>query len=133
MAFTEFIFDHDEIKAKTEEYKAGLKANAGRDDFVKNAVETFLDRLKADKKRYRDYGPYWPALKSIMIKYDAIHGDNHWPDVASVYCGDSDEETVVMAEEFRSFYLSQYFLYSNQFELDGDSNEEWVCYDPDME
>lgn len=133
MAFTEFQFDREAVKEKTAEYKRNLKANTGRDDFVMNAVETFQQRLKKDRRRYRDYGPYWPAVKRILRKYDTVPGNIDWPDVAAAYCGENDAETLVMAEEFRSFYLDRYFLYTNNFLLDENDEAEWICFDPDYE
>ncbi len=93
------------------------------------------DHLKRHgASRYLDYGPYWPALKDIFLAQGLLTGSKH-PDreVAQSYCGKTAEETIVMAEMFRDFYRGHYFIGTNTFQLDGESEEPWRLYDADME
>ena len=133
MAYTEYLFDVPKIRKELTKKKASLKRNTGRTDFVAHAVEVIAERLARNPQRYLDYGPYWPALKSILLANRAIHGSEIEPEIASVYRGDSDEMTVMMAEVFRDFNLAHYLLYTRSWQLDGDSAEEWILEDRDIE
>lgn len=46
--------------------------------------------------------------------------------------GETDEETLIMADEFRTMYLKSNIVYANQFMLDAGSGF-WTLYDSDME
>jgi hypothetical protein len=54
------------------------------------------------------------------------------PVMKSVYKGDRPVETLVMAENFRTFYLSNFIVYSNQFLLDEESGNIESIVDSDM-
>lgn len=55
------------------------------------------------------------------------------PLVKKAYRGDSEVETLIMADEFRTAYLKANMIYTNQFLLDAASPDFWVLYDADME
>ena len=134
MAYTEFRFDGEGIKQLLKERKEALFSNTGSNDFTGNAVKAFTAHLKKDPRRYRDFGPYWPALKEALRNCGGeVRGGEVFPEIAKVYRGNSNEETFVMAELFSSFYLKNFFLYTNNFLLDVDDDSEWYLYDPDYE
>ena len=91
------------------------------------------DRLNKDPRRYRDYGPWWPALKIVMNRNGYSLGDQSDPLIARAYSFDEDVETLIAADEFRTTYLKTFIIYSNQFVLDSSSGEFWALYDSDME
>lgn len=133
MAFTEYLFDPEKIKAQVESRTQSLRANKGFSDLLGFGLKVINDRLSNDRKRYRDYGPYWPALKEILNANGYNFGDQSDPIVKAVYHGDSDVETLVMADEFRTEYLATTIVYTNRFMLDGKTGEFWVLFDSDME
>ena len=133
MPYSEYKFDPEWISDQVSVYKSNLKANKGTDDLVGNALRVISKRLENDPRRYRDYGPYWPALKNVLLAHEAAKGYPVSPEIAAEYRGNTEEETLVLAEEFRKFYLSHYFLYTNNWMLDADAEEEWLCLDPDYE
>ena len=53
-------------------------------------------------------------------------------EVRLAYTGTTDEETIVMAEEFRNDCLGNMKLYTDRFMLDEESGRWWRLRDPDM-
>lgn len=133
MAFTEYLFDRDEIKALARQRAANLKANRGFSDFPGFALGVIERRLARDPLRYRDYGPYWPALKVAMNQSGRDYGESDDPMVRAAYQGETPAETIVMADEFRTHYLATQAVGTNQFVLDAGSGDIWTLFDPDME
>lgn len=114
--------------------KAALKANKGTDDFTGYAFKVIRNRLSEDPKRYRDYGPYWWALKKVLMAHGMAKGSTVDEEVAAVYCGANDEETVILTDDFRDpIYLENFFVDANLFVLDSDADKEYVLLDPDYE
>ncbi|PAU79243.1 hypothetical protein [Halomonas salipaludis] len=133
MAFTEHLFDKDDIKALARQRAAALKENRGFSDFPGFALGVIERRLAKDPLRYRDYGPYWWAVKALMIDSGRELGERDDPMVRAAYQGDSREETIVMADEFRTLYLATQAVGTNQFLLDGESGDLYTLEDEDME
>lgn len=134
MANTEYKFNPEWIKQETEKAQATLKEVTGRTDFVKHACEIIQERLKKDPKCYLAYGPYWWALKQILNANGANIGSMMDSGIAKEYRGETDEETIMMAEKFREDYYQQFFDGNNQFDLDPEDDEApWILRDPDCE
>ena len=133
MAFTEYKFDKEMLKALVAERAANPRANRGFSNLLRFGLGVVADRLRVDPLRYRDYGPYWPALKQIMNSAGYNLGDQADPLIAKDYRGESDVETLIAADEFRTEYLRTQMIYTNKFMLDGESGEFWTLYDQDME
>ena len=133
MAFTEYKFDKEMLKALVAERAANLRANRGFSNLLRFGLGVVADRLRVDPLRYRDYGPYWPALKQIMNSAGYNLGDQAYPLIAKDYRGESDVETLIAADEFRTEDLRTQMIYTNKFMLDGESGEFWTLYDQDME
>lgn len=133
MAYTEYKFDKDAIKALVSERAAALRANRGFSNLLAFGLGVVAERLGKDPRRYRDYGPYWWALKDAMIAGGYNLGSQTDPLVKKAYRGDSEVETLIMADEFRTAYLKANMIYTNQFLLDAASPDFWVLYDADME
>ncbi len=127
--FTEYKFDPEWIKAAVAEKSANLKVNRGLSDLLGFGLSVIHGCLQKDPLRYRDYGPYWWALKAAGYPY----GKQSDPLVADEYCGKSDVETLAMAEAFRDDYLKENIVGTNTFMLDADAGETWTLFDPDME
>lgn len=133
MTFTEYKFDPAFIKATVEERQTNLAANRGFSNLLRFGLGLVSDRLQQDPRRYLDYGPYWPALKEAMNAVGYNLGSQSDPLVKKEYCGETDVETLIMADEFRTEYLKTQMIYTNQFMLDGETGEFWTLYDSDME
>ena len=133
MAFTEYKFDKEMLKALVAERAANLRANRGFSNLLRFGLGVVADRLRVDQLRYRDYGPWWPALKQIMNAAGYNLGSQTDPLIAKDYRGESDVETLIAADEFRTEYLRTQMIYTNKFMLDGESGEFWTLYDQDME
>ena len=58
MAFTEYKFDKEMLKALVAERSANLRANRGFSNLLRFGLGVVADRLRVDPLRYRDYGPY---------------------------------------------------------------------------
>lgn len=133
MAFTEYKFDKEILKALVAERSANLRANRGFSNLLAFGLGVVAERLSKDARRYRDYGPYWPALKEVMNANGYNLGSQSDPLISRAYRGETDEETLIMADEFRTMYLKSNIVYANQFMLDAGSGEFWTLYDSDME
>lgn len=132
MRFTESKFDPDEMKVLVAEKTANLRDNRGTDDLLGFGLSIVRDRLKKNPLRYRDYGPYWWALKDALRRAGFDYGPQSDPLVVDEYRGFSDVETLVMADEFRSLYLKTSIILTNKFALDR-SGEWYALLDPDIE
>ena len=133
MAYTEYKFDKDAIKALVAERAAGLRANRGFSNLLGFGLGVVAERLQKDPRRYRDYGPWWPALKDVLNRNGYTLGDQSDPLIARAYRFDDDVETLIAADEFRTAYLQTFIIYSNEFLLDADSPDFYTLFDRDME
>lgn len=133
MALTEHLFNKEDIAALVQQKVSALKENRGYSDFPGFALGVIERRLTKDPLRYRDYGPYWWAVKALLIDSDRELGGWDDPLVRAAYQGDSPAETIVMADEFRTLYLATQAVGTNQFVLDGDTGAIYTLEDPDME
>ena len=133
MAFTEYKFDKEMLKALVAERAANLRANRGFSNLLAFGLGVVAERLRVDPLRYRDYGPWWISLKDVMNRNGYSLGDQSDPLIAKAYRGETDVETLIAADEFRTEYLRTQMIYTKKFMLDGESGEFWTLYDADME
>jgi len=133
MAFTEYLPDYENITALVAEKSASLKASRGLSDLLGFGLGIVRTRLAKDPRRYRDYGPYWWALKSLLNDKILDYGKQSDPMTATIYKGRTPVETLVLADEFRNAYIAKYFIYTNQLVLDGETGEFWTLFDSEME
>lgn len=121
MSYTEFFFDKNYIIELAKQRAANLLENKGVSDFLGFALGVIVKRLEKDPMRYRDYGVYWPKVKEILRKNGYDYGGPIYPFLADVYTADSDLHTIVMADEFRSWYLRQFAIGTCKFVLDANN------------
>lgn len=133
MAFTEHQFDQAAIAALAQEKAEGLKRNRGLSNFLGFGLGVVAQRLAQDRRRYLDYGMYWWPLKAIMRDAGYDMGSSGDPLVAQAYAQATPEQTLVAADEFRTWNLANNFKYTDRYMLDSESGEWWTLYDPDME
>jgi hypothetical protein len=133
MAYTEYLFDKDATAALTAQRAAGLRANRGLSNLLGFGLSVVAGRLRQDRRRYRDYGPYWWALKDAMNRNGYSMGEQADQAIAQAYRFDDDAQTMIAADEFRTAYLKTNIIYTNEFMLDADNPDLYVLYDADME
>ena len=133
MIYTQYKYDAAYIAAEVAAKQASVKANIGLDaDLLAVGLKVVAGRLKKDPIRYRDYGPFWWSLKSILRTYGVNYGSNDDPLMREDYSGSRPVDTLAMAERFRDEYLKTFLLYNNKFVLDDFGNWSEII-DGDME
>lgn len=130
-SFTELKFNPDRIGSMVADKQAALKANKGLSDLLGFALGVVSRRLAKDPGRYLDYGPYWWALKSALNANGYSYGNESDPVVSAEYCGRSDVETVVMADQFRTEFLEASQVGTTRFRLSEEADD-YVLVDVDM-
>jgi len=130
--FTAYRFDNEAIKNLAAQNAANLQQNRGLSDYAGFATKVISDRLAKGARRYLDYGPYWWAVKDVLKRAGEDLGDDDDIQLREAYRGETDAETLTMADLFRQKYLSENFLGHNQYVLT-DSGETWTIIDDDME
>lgn len=135
MTFTNYFFESDGIEQQIAHVTESLKQKdiLTVEDVEKYAVGVINRRLTKEPKRYRDYGPYWGALKEVLRRHGHNYGLPVYPLISDVYKGRTDMETIVMADSFRTFYLDTYMIGTNSFVLNDEEPEMYTFVDDDME
>lgn len=90
-------------------------------------------RLFENPRAYFNYGPYWPAVKAILLKEKRLTGRAIEPVIARIYQGEDDLETLIMAELFRSALLRRNPLGETSWCLSENHRHAWRLVDPDMD
>lgn len=114
--------------------KSTLKDQTGREDFVAHACEVIKDRLLEKNDEYLSYGPYWWALKKILLAngFKALGNTMDEP-MSKEYCGESDEAAIMAAECFREDYFTNYFEENKFFDLDPEAKSQYFLADSDCQ
>ncbi|WP_289184301.1 hypothetical protein [uncultured Parasutterella sp.] len=134
MAYSEFKFDPKFLQEQIDSAKAALKDQTGREDFVAHACEVIKDRLLKNNDEYLSYGPYWWALKKILLVNGLKELGNTMDEpLSKEYCGESDEATIMAAECFREDYFTNFFEENNLFDLDPEAESQYLLADPDCQ
>ena len=100
MAYTAYKFKPSFVEKRLKSYKSNLMKFKGHDNLVANAVRVIRERLEADPRRYLSYGPYWWGIKKVLVDNGVPLGECDDEEIRLAYSGATDEETIVMAEEF---------------------------------
>lgn len=131
-SFTELKFDLALIEGLVTSKRSALKTNKGVSDLLGYGLGVVSRRLAKDPLRYRDYGPYWWALKAAMNANGYNYGDESDSVVAVAYCGRTELETMIMADEFRTEWLEVAQVGTSNFRL-SEEGADYVLFDADME
>jgi len=133
MKYTNYRYLEHDIEDLLKTKRINVLKHTGRADWGTFMAQVIAWRLSHDPLRYRDYGPYWWAIKKILRQYTYSVGEQHGPEIIEqCYCGAHDEATLLMAELFREDYLRTQFIGTNCFMLN-EEGESWECFDEDME
>lgn len=115
------------------------EALAGRTEtqFVCDYLEGICKFIDSRHDYYRSYGPYWPAIKSLLIENGLYNSDGEIDeDIRSVYSYDDDSLTVVAASLYQNMRLEDGLFYSAYHQLpvaDIDEPYEYYSYDLEQE
>lgn len=131
--YTAYRYDPQALSERTQAKRAALKANRGMSDLLGFGLSVVDKRLRADPRRYLDYGPYWWALKDALKRAGYAYGEDTDVELAGAYRGADDAETLVAADIFREELLASSIVGTRNFVLDTDSEEWWTLFDSDME
>jgi len=97
--------------------------DSGKDPVIEIA-KILLGEVKKQQLGYLRFGAYWWALKSIFIKLDLVGdiGDSDFL-IEGIYKGRLDLETLIMADQFSTWYDQNQFQGARETEvnLGGDS------------
>ena len=130
-SFTEMKFDMAAIEGLVNAKRASLKANKGFSDLLGYGLGVVSRRLVKDPLRYRDYGPYWWALKVVLSANGYNYGEESDSVVAAAYCGRTEVETLIMADQFRAEWLQTAMVGTANFRLSEDGDD-YILFDADM-
>lgn len=122
----------------TEQVKKEYAQNTKTDkSFLEFAVQTLYNNIKQKPIRYRAFGMYWYALKTLFIERGldfgiAGFGNDMEDDIKAIYRGGTDEQTVVIAEAFWEDMRATYIEGNQQYTLN-DKGETYILWDEEME
>ncbi|PLR30106.1 peptide-binding protein [Chimaeribacter californicus] len=133
---------NDTLKPDTQYLESVLPValgSRGEDDFVTDYLKGMSQCLGDEPRYYRSVGPYWPALKTMLVEQGHLPADSEVDqDVAAIYEGDRPALTVVAATLYQRMRLESGLLLSSSHllpvpdEVD-DSPYEYVSYDLTLE
>ena len=108
--------------------------------FEQFACYAIATNIKAKPIRYRGYGPYWWALKRVLIENGYDFGvlnfgknDSYDKELAALYSGQDNEQTIALADAFWHQMAATVVQGTNQFTIDDSTGESFTLYDEDME
>ncbi|WP_230657753.1 hypothetical protein [Psychrobacter sp. I-STPA10] len=127
-----YIFEPEFLSKQTAQKQRNLAKKKPEVDFTEFASNIIYARLKSNIQRYRVYGPYWWALKEVLRKQGFNVGSQKDDEVAQVYRGANDAETIVAADMFYEDMSNKVIVSNNRWTLDDESGD-YVLYDEDME
>ncbi|MHA0510222.1 peptide-binding protein [Enterobacter kobei] len=112
---------HDTIlpdEAYLSQYLEEALEGRSEDDYVEEYLALLNSRLAGDLRCYRSFGPFWPAVKSLLVAGGyTIAGIEIDMPVASFYRYESDALTLIAAtlysmERFEggNYYVAEHLL-----------------------
>ena len=89
-------------------------------------------RLKKNIQHYRQYGPYWWALKDVLRRQNYNVGDETDTTLQSQYKGKNDAETLVAADMFYEDMAGKVTVDNMDWTLEK-NHPNYRLFDEDME
>lgn len=133
-----FLFSKKQMQEMTEQVKKEYAQNAKTDKpFLEFAVEVLYNNIKQKPIRYRAFGMYWWALKALFVERGldfgiARFGQETDDEIAKLFCGGDDEQTVVIAEAFWEDMRATY-IEGNQVYPIKHYGQDYILWDSEME
>ena len=88
--YENFKYAPEDVAEWTAEMKSNLMQNKGTDDLGGFGARVIARFVEKNPLRYRDFGPYWWAVKEILIRKGLARGKMTNATVAAAYCGTND-------------------------------------------
>lgn len=126
-----YQFEPQFLADKTAEAQANLADNQPNADFVEFAADVIYQRLKKNIRHYRQYGPYWWALKDVLRRQNYNVGNETDARIERIYRGADDAQTIVAADMFYEDMASKVTADNMDWQLS--DTEEYRLWDEDME
>lgn len=126
-----YLFNPEYLADKTAETQASLAQNKPDADFVEFAADVIYQRLKKNIRHYRQYGPYWWALKDVLRRQNYNVGNETDARIERIYRGADDAQTIVAADTFYEDMAGMVMADNIDWQLS--ENEEYQLWDNDME
>ncbi len=98
-------------------------------DPVEASAQTILKNVS--RNGYLQYGMYWWAVKRVLLDNGFFKDDNIDESVASVYRGESDLKTLILAYEFADYYNGNFYQGTREFDINDTDN--YVLFDDELE
>lgn len=135
MRFSNLKIPAQDAADRAAELARNLKANKGVSDFRGYALGVVARRLARNPRDYLRYGPYWWALKELLIDSNRLAGSEFDSMVASEYRGETPEQTLALCEMFRDEMMATAIGgHMQSYRLTDDPEAEpYVLFDADME
>lgn len=130
--FTSFMQDPAELAGRVAAVRAGYAESGRAEAFEVHAVRVIAERLRRHPQRYVEFGPWWWAVKLVLLEAGEVLGQAGDAAVAAAYRGPDAVSTLVAAEAFKDFYRATYIQGTRTFYLT-DDDEPYQLDDPDME
>jgi hypothetical protein len=125
--------DPSEAATEAAKLSASLRASGGASDLLSVGLAVVARRLERAPRRYLDYGPYWWALRALLVSAAHLEAGADDSIIRAEYTGGTPLETLVMAEIFRDDALASGPVGNREFRLSSDSPQNYTLFDSDME
>ncbi|MCW5631825.1 MAG: hypothetical protein KIT17_00665 [Rubrivivax sp.] len=130
--FVHFLPNAEHLAAREAQMRRNFSRSGKLGTFEAHAIDVIARRLAKAPTRYVEFGPYWWAVKSILMGDGYEFGQLGEPIVQATYRADSDIRTLIAAEEFAEYHRRTFFVGTNVFLLGEDGAEAYELEDFDM-
>lgn len=133
-----YLFSREQMQIRTDEVRQSYEKNRKDDTpFFEFALNRLYQRIKNDPIRYRAFGMYWWAVKAIFIKHGFDFGITNFgqdtdDETKELYSGITDEQTLVIADDFWWDMYESYVKGNNEYDLDNQGGI-YILRDDEME
>lgn len=134
----QYLFSREQMQTMTDKTRQSYEKNRkDNTPFFAFVLKTLYNRIKSDPIRYRAFGMYWWAVKAIFIEHGldfgiANFGQDTDNQIKELYCGTTDEQTLVIADSFWWDMYESYAKGNNEYELDNQGGI-YILRDDEME
>lgn len=122
----------DELESRREQYMEHYREQGGA--ALSEMAQIAHKEAKAGNGAYLRFGPYWWALKQVLIESGLLPDSMTTDDVMvkSIYSGDDEIDTLILAFIFRDMYDNTLFQGTREF-ITGEDGFSYQLFDEDIE
>lgn len=126
--------DIDELTKYLDDARGDLTDKQFTDRYLTGVIKS----IKADPKLYRSYGPYWWALKQLILTHkdnDGSLGHEYDTAMSNAFRYDNEAITICAAFHYQQMTLDSGYMYSNKHQATTSNSEviDLVIEDSDIE